>query len=218
MKCEQCNNTLINNQKRFCSHKCHSKSLIKPDNHKNIICKGCLSSFIGRFHRKYCSNNCYQKSLRGKKLTIEHKRKMSKSHKGKIGHPNTDEQKRKSSERWTGSKNPKWQPDRKKLKIRQKTRSICHGLVRRCVRNYGKTKLNRTLIELGYSAEDFQFHIESLFKDGMSWENYGFEGWHIDHIKPISAFDSTATIKEINSLDNLQPLWAKENFKKGGRF
>jgi len=52
----------------------------------------------------------------------------------------------------------------------------------------------------------------------MSWENYGFEGWHIDHIKPISAFDSTAIIKEINSLDNLQPLWAKENFKKGGRF
>lgn len=24
------------------------------------------------------------------------------------------------------------------------------------------------------------------FKDDMSWENYGINGWHIDHIKPCA--------------------------------
>ena len=57
----------------------------------------------------------------------------------------------------------------------------------------------------------------------MTWENYG--KWHIDHIKPLCSFifvnsDGSVNLGEIkkaNSLDNLQPLWAKENLSKGGK-
>jgi hypothetical protein len=50
----------------------------------------------------------------------------------------------------------------------------------------------------------------------MTWENWSVNGWHIDHIKPLSSFDLTDTeqLKEACSYNNLQPLWAKDNLKK----
>jgi len=64
-------------------------------------------------------------------------------------------------------------------------------------------------------------HLESLFLPGMNWENYGFYGWHIDHIIPVVKFRFETVddpdFKKCWSLTNLQPLWAKDNYKKGGR-
>jgi hypothetical protein len=53
----------------------------------------------------------------------------------------------------------------------------------------------------------------------MTWENYGRKGWHIDHKKPISCFDlnDQEQLKEACHYTNLQPMWAIENIKKGGR-
>ena len=58
---------------------------------------------------------------------------------------------------------------------------------------------------LGYSALDLYHHMIPLFTEGMSWNNHG--EWHIDHIKPLSKFDSETPINVINTLSNLQPLW-----------
>jgi len=49
----------------------------------------------------------------------------------------------------------------------------------------------------------------------LSWDNHG--EWHIDHIIPVSRFDESVDIKIMNSLSNLQPLWAKDNLKKSNR-
>jgi len=70
----------------------------------------------------------------------------------------------------------------------------------------GKTKEARTIDLLGYSAIDLKLHIEKLFTDGMSWDNYG--EWHIDHIKLVSSFDKETSMNVVNSLSNLRPLWA----------
>lgn len=72
----------------------------------------------------------------------------------------------------------------------------------------------RTFDILGYGVEELKTHLESLFTDGMNWENYG--DWHIDHIKPIAVFIREGMIdpREINKLSNLQPLWAKDNMSK----
>jgi len=72
--------------------------------------------------------------------------------------------------------------------------------------------------KLGYTPEELVRHIESLFEDGMSWDNHG--EWHIDHVKPISAYlDEGVTDPSIvNALGNLRPLWAKDNLVKGSRF
>jgi hypothetical protein len=54
----------------------------------------------------------------------------------------------------------------------------------------------------------------------MSWENYGRKGWHIDHIRPLSSFDLTDAEQRRIAFHhtNLQPLWASDNWGKGGRY
>jgi hypothetical protein len=69
---------------------------------------------------------------------------------------------------------------------------------------------------VGCSYVELRKLIESKFTEGMTWENWSVNGWHIDHIKPLSSFDLTDTeqLKEACSYNNLQPLWAKDNLKK----
>lgn len=72
---------------------------------------------------------------------------------------------------------------------------------------------------VGYTKDDLMSHLEGLFVDGMTWENYG--EWHIDHIYPVSKFDFSSYedegFKECWMLSNLQPLWAMDNCLKGDR-
>jgi hypothetical protein len=72
---------------------------------------------------------------------------------------------------------------------------------------------------LGCSVEYFKTYLESKFEKDMSWDNYGFRGWHIDHIKPCCSFDLTKTeeIEKCFHYSNLQPLWWRDNLSKGGR-
>lgn len=82
-------------------------------------------------------------------------------------------------------------------------------------RGYDKTK--PTCEILGYDTKDLMCHIESQFIDDMSWSNYG--DWHIDHIIPVVKWLEVGVDdpKVINALDNLQPLWAKDNLSKGSK-
>ncbi len=83
-------------------------------------------------------------------------------------------------------------------------------------------KANRKWESLvGYNCQDLLENLESKFKDGMTWDNYGSH-WHIDHIKPKSLYKYSSAedplFKECWALDNLQPLEAKENIRKGNRY
>ena len=73
---------------------------------------------------------------------------------------------------------------------------------------------------LGYTIEELMNHLEKQFTEGMTWDNYG--EWHVDHKKPMALFGFTSTddtgFKECWSLDNLQPLWGKDNLSKGTRY
>ena len=79
-------------------------------------------------------------------------------------------------------------------------------VLRSYFRRIGKTKEKKTIEILGYTALDLKQHIEKLFTDSMSWDNYGV--WHIDHIKPLSSFNEDTPPDVANALSNLQPLWA----------
>jgi len=82
-----------------------------------------------------------------------------------------------------------------------------------------KNKSQKTAELLGCSFKTFQQYLESQFKPGMSWTNYGLKGWHIDHIKPCKSFDLTKLEeqKKCFHYTNLQPLWAEENWAKGSK-
>lgn len=73
---------------------------------------------------------------------------------------------------------------------------------------------------VGYSSDDLHNHLESLFAEGMSWENYGYgeNKWHIDHIRPICSFNYLTAedpqFKECWALKNLRPFWQIDNLKK----
>lgn len=72
---------------------------------------------------------------------------------------------------------------------------------------------------VSYTIEDLRKHLESKFTEGMTWNNMG--KWHIDHKVPVSFFQyekpSDQEFQYCWSLDNLQPLWALDNIKKGAK-
>ena len=82
-----------------------------------------------------------------------------------------------------------------------------------------KNKTSSLPEDLGCSLDELILYLESKFTEGMSWDNYGRNGWHIDHIIPISSFDlsSPEELKKACHYINLQPLWAKDNMRKGNR-
>ena len=78
------------------------------------------------------------------------------------------------------------------------------------------TKGGSTISLLGCTIKELKKHLESMFDDNMSWDNYGLYGWHIDHIKPCASFDLSIEDEQRKCFHytNLQPLWAKDNLKK----
>lgn len=79
-------------------------------------------------------------------------------------------------------------------------------------------KVKRTFEILGYSPEELMAHLEKHFLPGMTWENYGRNGWHVDHVIPLSAFNFE-TYEHVDftrawALSNLRPLWEPDNIRK----
>lgn len=91
--------------------------------------------------------------------------------------------------------------------LRRRTRAVLEGI----------NKSAATLELIGCSPKQLKAHLERLFVDDMSWDNY--RAWHIDHIKPCGSFDLTISTEQIKCFHytNLQPLWATDNLEKGAR-
>ena len=72
---------------------------------------------------------------------------------------------------------------------------------------------------LGCSIDEFKLYIQARFADGMTWDNWTTDGWHMDHIKPLASFDLTDRAQFLTACNftNLQPLWALDNLSKGAK-
>ncbi len=87
----------------------------------------------------------------------------------------------------------------------------------------GKRKIDSTFSLIGCSINSVKKHLECKFhrnkytKEQMTWKNYG--QWHVDHIKPLASFDLSLEEEQRKAfnINNLQPLWAKENLSKGAK-
>ena len=95
------------------------------------------------------------------------------------------------------------------------------GNIRSCIR--GTFKRGNNKFKKGTKTEDilcctikeFIIYIENQFTEGMSLENHG--EWHLDHIIPVSTAKTKEEVIKLNHYTNFQPLWAKDNLKKGNK-
>ena len=104
--------------------------------------------------------------------------------------------------------------DREQVKRERQAHRFCSNSLHRCLALSGTKKEGHTFELLGYTPKELIEHITSKLKPGMTWGNYGLNGWHIDHVKAMAEFESWDP-KIVNALSNLQPLWSRENISKG---
>ncbi len=100
--------------------------------------------------------------------------------------------------------------DNPQYKIRRNIRRRMHHAL------MGKNKSANTMELLGCSIEEFKTYLESLWSSEMTWDNYGVNGWHIDHIKECYTFDLSdpSQQRKCFHFSNQRPLWAKDNLSR----
>lgn len=160
-------------------------------------------SRIREYQKKWYSQNAKYCRERQRQWRINNPEKCRKIERNLI-------RRKKKCERtlWLQKFNPEY---RLILRLRNRTKQA--------VRAMGACKSAPTRKLIGCEIYELQAHLELQFKDGMNWENYG-KVWHIDHKRPCRSFDLTdpAQQRQCFHYSNLQPLFATENQKKGGKW
>jgi hypothetical protein len=162
------------------------------------------------YSQKYWAENRERLSLKSKERQIRNKEKYSKSKRAY----------------YQKNKRAFIENNKRRVNLRRKTdinfRIISN--LRGRVRDYvvGKSRSKLTLQLIGCTIEELRAHIEKQWTEGMCWENYGRQGWHIDHRHPLSLWENMATDFEVQKkafhFTNLSPKWGVDNSRKGNRY
>ena len=113
----------------------------------------------------------------------------------------------------------KYEKDRKRKDPGYRVKLNMRGRFKDIMRSVKKGGTMRIDELIGCTTKKLARHLELQFVEGMSWDNYGFYGWHVDHIKPCSSFDHTdpEQVKQCWHYTNLQPLWWEDNLAKSDK-
>jgi hypothetical protein len=108
---------------------------------------------------------------------------------------------------------------KKQDNIQYRILKLLRGRIFQAVKNKRK-RAYRTMELTGCDMSFLISHLENKFTNGMTWDNQGIKGWHIDHIKPCSRFDLTKKEeqKKCFHYSNLQPLWWYDNLIKSDKW
>jgi hypothetical protein len=186
---------------KVCS-KCQDEKLLcdfQKDKSKKSGYKSQCKLCISNQHRLYRNNNRDEISKKRRKYyldNLELTKKKDKEYRIK----NQDKLKQKQKEKYQNN-------FLYKLRVN----------VRRRINFYLKNKNLSSFSIIGCSVDFLKDYIEKKFDTGMSWENYGKSGWHIDHIVPLSSAKNEQEIIKLCHYTNLQPLWWYDNIKKGNK-
>jgi hypothetical protein len=124
------------------------------------------------------------------------------------------------------AKSAEYQNERYRIDSDYRIKRLLRGRIKKALKNQNSKKYFKTLDLLGCTPEECNKYLESKFQTSrpnhpnpnqvMTWENQGYYGWHIDHIKPCSSFDLSDPEQQklCFHYTNLQPLWAEDNFAK----
>jgi len=182
-----------------------SKHKGMSDGYENI-CKECRNI---AFKKYYNNNSCYM---------LGRSRNYRQNHKDEI--KRYMEKYRKSHKEQIKKRHNENRQDKLKTDILFRMGENIRSRVRLALKNNQKS--GSAIKDLGCSMGDLKLYLEVKFypnaktNENMTWDNYGFYGWHIDHIVPLSSFDLTNREQFLKACHytNLQPLWAKENIIK----
>lgn len=111
-----------------------------------------------------------------------------------------------------------WERNNWKNNSQYKIKKALSSRIRTAVKKCKGQKSASTIELLGAPIEKVREYLENQFQPGMTWDNHG--EWHIDHIKPCVSFDLTKEEEQRRCFHytNLQPLWAKDNLRKGAKY
>ena len=224
MICPQCGRKFIpaSHRQKYCTKKCFAlktkqynkdylKKYNKSDKGKEVSKKYKLSDKGKKVLKRY------KQSDKGK----ESNKKYSLSYKGR-----RDVKKYQQSIKFKETRKKYLQSDEGKaiynkyFKERRKSDPIFKlaNTARTRIVSFLKThninKKRSTAQIVGCSPEFLKKYLENKFTSGMTWQNHGRYGWHIDHIVPLASAKTTEEMKKLMHYTNLQPLWAIENLKK----
>jgi len=109
-----------------------------------------------------------------------------------------------------------WAKEKRRTDLNFRLKGVLRVRIREVLLRDYANKSAKTMDLLGCTIDYFRLHVESKFVKGMTWDNYGKYGWHIDHIIPCNAFDLTKEEeqKKCFHYTNMQPLWAEDNLRK----
>jgi hypothetical protein len=117
------------------------------------------------------------------------------------------------------AKGAEYSKKRKKVdpvyKFKVNLRDTIRASFKRSKNNFSKSVSTEKII--GCKMSEFVKYIESKFRDGMTWENRGLKGWHLDHVIPLCTAKTIEDVIKLNHYTNFQPLWAEDNLKKGSK-
>ena len=159
-------------------------------------------------------------SYLSKEERVERLNKWKRENPDKLDKYLRSENRKESADKWKRENPDKIKEYRKKYK--ESNKSKVSESIRRRLKKYLQikniTKKNKTFNIVGCTPIELIQHLESKFTNGMTWDNYGFYGWHIDHIIPLSSSNTEEELYKLCHYTNLQPLWAKDNLIKGSHY
>jgi len=195
--CKECNNIRVKLWRD--TNKTHIKKYKKEYNDKNrdiLKAKG----------KKYYEENkeeCLKRVSTHKKNNLDYYKKYMKEYQ------NQTENKEKRNKRIK---------TRNKNDIHFRLRNNLGSRLRQAIKHHSKDF--STMFLIGCEIDFLMCYLQKQFLEGMTWDNHGMYGWHIDHIRPCASFDLSNPEDQHKCFHytNLQPLWAIDNLKKGSNY
>ena len=170
-----------------------------------------------------------RRNIGGKKVADKKWRDNNKEYlanKSKTWYEQNKEHRKEYHKKWRTDNIDKWRQTKRNYERNRKSIDPLYKLISNFrtaiyqVLKESNVEKNRHYFDiLQYTPEELIIHLESQFKDTMSWDNYG--EWHVDHKLPITSFN----IEEMGdkefmkcwALENLQPMWGEDNIRKSNK-
>lgn len=177
----------------------------------NGRCKDCIKIYQSNYRGEYYLKNKEKLDKKHKEYYLLNKDRLDKYYKS-YREQNKEQSKIYYKEHYLKNKNKinKYKQDYLNNNIDVKIKHRLRCRISMSMRSKDANKCTSSSNLLGCSIHEFKKYLESKFTTGMSWENYGKKGWHIDHIIPCDSFDLRIPDEQRKCFHytNLQPLWA----------